>query len=636
MKALTLLFFFFLLAAPPPAAAQAPGIVEPLNATIVGEYVRATAVQADGKIIIAGKFSSVHRTSRGNIARLNPDGSLDTTFDVRTNDWIYSVAIQPDGKILIAGHFTTIKPNFTTTLSGRSYIARLHPNGTLDTGFDPRPDYDVTSLALQADGKILIGGFFFSLSPNGTLVPTLRVCVARLFPDGTLDPGFFVDPGMFDEPNDYVYSIAVQEDGMILIGGNFANPPPLPSHIMRVTPDGVPDPTFQVRPNNYVNCIALQADGRILIGGAFNAFLFPPPALPVPRCYIARLSTTGFLETTFNPNPNGFVECLAVQADKKILLGGSFTTMRPNNAVLTANKNHIARINADGSLDTAFNTVLDNHVASLTIQADGEILVGGYFEHAQEGAERKYFARLSNGEATQTLSVPDPTTVLWQRGGTSPEAEFVTFELSVDGGTTWILLGTATRVPTTSDWQLTTAAPLPENYHLRARARTSAGNRGFSQVESVLRVGLTSRETWNQTWFGSPESTGPAAPDGDPNGNGIPNLMEYALGGDPAGTTTGGTILPVITADPLTGRLQLTFERYPDRDDITITIQAADDTEGPWEDAARSVNGAAFTILVAGYTVSESGAGATRDVTFSDKPDVGAARRFLRVKVTES
>src|SRR5437660_30704 len=112
------------------------------------------AVQADGKILIGGYFTTVLGVTRNRIARLNPDGTLDTVFNPNANDQVISIAVQADGKILAGGFFTTIG-GLT-----RNRIARLYPTGSLDDAFDPNANSHVYSIAVQADGKILAVGFF--------------------------------------------------------------------------------------------------------------------------------------------------------------------------------------------------------------------------------------------------------------------------------------------------------------------------------------------------------------------------------------------------------------------------------------------------------------------------------------------
>ena len=117
----------------------------------------ATAVQPDGKILIGGSFSNVLGVARNNIARLNSDGTLDTAFNPNANGDVFSIAVQADGKILAGGDF-----NGANSIGGatRNYIARLDPTTGLADSFNPDADGSVYTIAVQADGKILAGGFF--------------------------------------------------------------------------------------------------------------------------------------------------------------------------------------------------------------------------------------------------------------------------------------------------------------------------------------------------------------------------------------------------------------------------------------------------------------------------------------------
>ena len=147
-------------------AAPSSGDLDPLDATLAGDSVRATAVQPDGKTIIAGTFTSVLGVARNNIARLNANGTLDTGFDPNADNSVNSIAVQADGKVLLGGFFGTLQPNGAGAATARQGIARVNANGTLDTGFDPKADNAVYSVVVQADGRVLLGGTFFSLQPK--------------------------------------------------------------------------------------------------------------------------------------------------------------------------------------------------------------------------------------------------------------------------------------------------------------------------------------------------------------------------------------------------------------------------------------------------------------------------------------
>src|SRR5204863_43209 len=131
-------------------------------------------------------------------------------FDPNANGAVHAVVVQPDGKILIGGDFTTLSPNGGPAVT-RNYIAPLNPDGTLDTAFDPSAASSVYSIAVQADGKILAGGYFNSIGAQP------RDFIARL--DATTGAADSFNPNA----NGGVFSIAVQADGKILAGGDFSS-----------------------------------------------------------------------------------------------------------------------------------------------------------------------------------------------------------------------------------------------------------------------------------------------------------------------------------------------------------------------------------------------------------------------------
>ncbi|MCF7788354.1 MAG: choice-of-anchor D domain-containing protein [Prosthecobacter sp.] len=153
---------------------------------------------------------------------------------------------------------------------------------------------------------------------------------------------------------------------------------------------------------------------------------------------------------------------------------------------------------------------------------------------------------------------------------------------------------------------------------------------------ALIGTGLTAADSWRQSKFNTTSNTGNAADSADPNGNGIVNLIEYALNGDPTGSTAGTGILPTASANG-TNHLQLAFTRYLDRNDITLTVQGVDSLTATWTDLAQSINGAALTVLASGASVNETGTGNTRAVAVGDlylMTDPAHPQRFLRLKVT--
>jgi len=169
-------------------------------------------VQSDGKILIGGWFSTYNGTNRGHVARLNLDGSLDASFlatGTGADSAVNSFAVQGDGKVLIGGWFTSYNG------TSRGYVARLNPDGSLDTSFlatGAGADSVVNATSMQGDGKVLIGGWFTAYSG------TSRGYVARLNTDGSVDISCF---SAGTGTNNAVNTILVQSDGRIILGGPF-------------------------------------------------------------------------------------------------------------------------------------------------------------------------------------------------------------------------------------------------------------------------------------------------------------------------------------------------------------------------------------------------------------------------------
>lgn len=412
--------------------------------------MHALAVQADGGILLGGLFTAIGEQPRANLARLVADGTLDLNFQPGANEMVHCFAVQSDGKIVVGGAFSQLGG---WTQRG---LARLEADGTVDLGFSaalggsgPAGCY---ALAVQPDGKLIVGGYFNTLNWQS------HNNLGRLEADGTVDFTFQADA------DGEVRSLALQPDGKILVGGEFTVFCEQPrTNLARLNPDGTLDENFAPGASGSVYALAVQADGKIVMGGAFTT------VAGQPRNSIARLNADGSLDAGFNPgvggiSPVAYVYSLALQADGKILLGGYFTT------VAGQSRYYLARLNADGTLDSGFNPGVNSSVSALAIQADGKVLVGGEFTFLG-GRARYSLGRLNaTAPATQSLDF-DATTITWLRGGTSPEAWRTSFDHSPDG-LTWTTLGEGTRVP--GGWQLS-GVSVPQGGRLRARGWVSGG-----------------------------------------------------------------------------------------------------------------------------------------------------------------
>ena len=268
-------------------------------------WIFSLAVQPDGRILVGGAFTSVCGQARTNLARLNPDGTLDLSFNVPVAGLsVKCLALQPDGKVMLGGEFTSVLGQ------PRSNLARLNPDGTLDNAFAPSFNTGayLFALALQSDGKILLGGGFTTL--NGQA----RTNIGRLNADGSLDTAF--NPGTPGNP----FSLVMQPDGRILVGGGFtALGGQTRNQIGRLNADGTLDAVFNPGANGRVFALALQADGKVLAAGEFTSLGGQG------RSHIGRLNPDGTLDATFNPGANSDIFALAVQPDSRILAGGYFT-----------------------------------------------------------------------------------------------------------------------------------------------------------------------------------------------------------------------------------------------------------------------------------------------------------------------
>lgn len=360
------------------------------------------ALQPNGMILAAGDFTIANNIPRSRIARLNPDGSLDTSFSDTAssiNAAVRTIVEQSDGRILLGGFFTNVNG------VGSSHFARLNYSGTVDSSFNLGAGADGTVFAMAetfagTNRQIYAGGSFVTVNGNA------RSRIARLKDDGTVDLAF--NPGVGADGTVYAilpYPTNSVRAGQVLIAGDFLNYNSVArGRIARLNADGSLDLTFAPASgaNDSIRTIALQSDERILVGGLFTN------VNGVARSRIARLNPDGSLDSTFDPGAgaNDFVSTITVQPDNRILVGGQFTLC---NGVT---RNHITRLNTDGSVDPQINFGLgaDGLVNSLAVQTDDKILLGGGFTHydgTPHGRFLRIYGRTINGSGTFEFDASD-------------------------------------------------------------------------------------------------------------------------------------------------------------------------------------------------------------------------------------
>jgi uncharacterized delta-60 repeat protein len=368
--------------------------------------VAACAFQPDGKILVAGTFTNIGGGDRPRLARLNSDGSLDISFDpgMGPDSPPEALAVQPDGRILVCGNFTNL--NGIT----RMRIARLNADGSVDESFDPGAgaDGEVSAMALTKDGGIVIGGQFANVGG----VPRGRI--ARLKGDDPEVPALASGPAVVDTqagrsvvlwarvsgavPAQYQWqfhgtnipsatngflefsSVRLADAGEYVLqttnaqGSLVCTGAVLTVQRAPVHP-GSPDAvTFNFpRVDSVVNAVCARPNGKVLIGGIFTR------VNGTDRNHIAQLNADGSLDFGFDPGlgPNDTVHALALQDDGKLLIGGAFTNV---NGFIC---DHIARLNTNGAVDTTFRMKSGSNssvaVYALAIQTGGAIFAGGNF-----------------------------------------------------------------------------------------------------------------------------------------------------------------------------------------------------------------------------------------------------------------
>lgn len=344
-------------------------------------------VQPDGKILVAGTVNLGAPGSAFYVIRFNGNGTLDTStfsmaiIDFGTGESGGQLALQSDGKILIGGNLSDSTATDRDTIA----VARLHPNGTLDTSFD-------------GDGKVVVSAVTDStlerladidIAPDGKIVLTDFIpsdyVLVRLNTNGSLDTTFDNDGILIIDiagTTNQVGSSAIQPDGKIItVGQGFANPNN-GFGVVRVNTNGTLDTTFSgdgitiitfTESFSRAESVVLQPNGRVLVAGSTGS--------GAPRTAACRLLADGSLDPSFDADGKTELDILPSELDrlKEIILqpDGKFTGHFGNTF-----KNGLVRFNSNGSLDVAFGLngiyqASNVNANGFAIQPDGKFLLVG-------------------------------------------------------------------------------------------------------------------------------------------------------------------------------------------------------------------------------------------------------------------
>ena len=340
--------------------------------------IYSVTTDANDKIIVCGKFTSFNGINVGYLASLNDDGSVNSNSSVGANNIIYEARVQIDNKILIYGEFSSYNN------SPANKIARLNSDGTIDqtfvsgNGFDTSP----SSIELQSDNKILLGGNFttYNNKPNNRLI--------RLNVDGSIDSTYYTESG----PSSNVFSILFHNNtNTIYIGGIFSRCQNyITPEVAHLKLNGRIDQLFSssTGANNKINSISIQPDEKIIIAGTFSEYNYDATAP------IIRVNKTGELDTTFRLWNNG------ESKPTKIII-------QPDNKILYAAASGIYRINSDGSKDNSLDIQATN-IATYERQKDGKLIIGGnaYFASYKNLPSKKIIRVLDDGSLDNSFNFP--------------------------------------------------------------------------------------------------------------------------------------------------------------------------------------------------------------------------------------
>lgn len=357
-------------------------------------FIYKTLVLNDGKVLVAGRFESIGGHTTNDIARLNSNGSVDTSFTATnigggfsaTSQYINTFVTQSDGKIVIAGSFSSVQG------SSRTGVAILNTNGTLDSGFS-NPGFttfsEVRDVVIQSDDKIVVVGRF-----DGG--------IKRLNTDGTIDASLSV-PDSTGFTDNAFYSVALQtvsSTDYILVGGDFNqwNTSASYKRIARIGISGSLDTSFGGT-NLDISSASGDVIRKIKVGAVDNNVYVAGKFLDTTglnrHAGFARILTSDDYGDGIGAFDRFFRTYIGVGATvydfdfystDRILLGGDFSQIGFQ-SVQSANKFAIVNESNGGTVSNWFADLLsgvynvgNNNVRSvLQIPSTSNVLIGGTF-----------------------------------------------------------------------------------------------------------------------------------------------------------------------------------------------------------------------------------------------------------------
>jgi uncharacterized delta-60 repeat protein len=340
------------------------------------DIVTALLLQPDGKLVVGGLFKNWNGAARPGLVRLNPDGTLDSSFRIGAgvNGVVLSLAQDTAGRILVAGSFVEV--------DGAAYrcVARLNADGSVDSSFSNRLNLReaVWKVLALEDGGYLLGGDFKKIEGAN------RIRIARLLANGRLDYSFIHETGA---PDDTVLEIVPAGNGRLYVGGEFRHfggmrTPP----VVRLESEGKLDSQFPATIGSDLpaTTVGVSPAGRIWLGGDFSYIH------GLPRRGLACLFPDGRVDPRVDLPVDllSGVRAFLFGEDETVIVAGNFTTIGG------VNQRGIARVRADGTLDQSFRPLVDGSILAVARQADGRIAIVGGFQSV-EGFPRPGVALLA-------------------------------------------------------------------------------------------------------------------------------------------------------------------------------------------------------------------------------------------------